>query len=146
MNTYICVIDCKLYDFNNIKTLLILPSNNPLDLKNNLQEAVVKKLVIKHIYKILNYSAYDVSKFLKTVNKYEYKLKTLSINIINYHSKNGGRGQEHYICNESDLLALFNLLEIKYKIINDMSIFEGEKSHINNNGDASMIEKLINQI
>jgi len=82
MASYIYVLDCILYDHNNIKTLKIGSSNNPVDRCENLQTALREKLIIKCIYKINNYSAYAIDNFLKTINNYNLD----DIGIRNYES------------------------------------------------------------
>lgn len=144
--TYIYILDSKIYNYNNIKFVKIGSSNNPINRRNTLQTTIPTELEILRIYEILNYSAYVVDEFLKTINS--QKPYCDDIDITNYRPYIHG-GKEHYIIPKlNDLTKLFDRVCIEYKRIYDWSIFDDyECEHEENNSDNScLVEKIIEKL
>lgn len=143
MTTYIYVFDCALYEYHNIKTVHVDATDSPMNIHMDLQKSVPVKLDIIKIYEIINYSAYDVSGFLKRINDYQKYLG--DINIKNHHYEMGGTG--HYILpNLRDLERLFDKIGVIYKCITDYSVFDKNQSYITRKGDDKIIEELGNKL
>jgi len=134
-STYIYIMDCPMFDYKGIKTVQIGASNNPMNLREDFQTALLVKLKVVRIFKILNCTAYDVNEFLKTIN-------SLNIDVEIKHYKLDG-GDEHYILpNLNDIEKIFTMFNIKYKLITDYTIFKDKKEHIRKIGNATKIKQL----
>lgn len=139
MRTFLYVIDSKSYIDEGIKHVKIGSSNNPVNRRKTLQTSVVRCLKIVRVFEILNYSAYAIDDFLKTINSCKQYCK--GINITNYRPDLEG-GCEHYIVpNIDDLEKLFHILDIKYELITDLSIFDKNDKHNESEHDNSRIIK-----
>lgn len=128
MKTYIYILGCSSYSFGGVTSVKIGSSNNPTNRRNTLQTAIPQELKIIRIYEILNYSAYAVDEFLKTIG--QYKQYCHDIHIENYSPEKNG-GKEHYIIPDlDDLEKLFDRVGIMYKQLYDYSVFDKCVEHI----------------
>lgn len=142
MKTYIYILDSVLYLYDNIKFVKIGSSNNPLNRREQLQTAIPVPLKIVCIYKIINYSAYDVDSFLKTINEYKDLLWDIHIENVRW----GDGGTEHYkLRGFNDLERLFDMVGIKYKLITDYDRFENHK-HIEMNINEEIIDEFTTRL
>jgi superfamily II DNA or RNA helicase len=110
-----------------------------LNRKDTLQTTIPVELKIIRVYEILNYSAYCVDEFLKSINTLQSYCN--DIHIANYRPDVYG-GKEHYIIsNLDDLEKLFDRIGIEYVRIMDFSIFENHEKHMDYLQDNSLIIK-----
>lgn len=128
MKTYIYVADSKSFIDDGNKHVKIGSSNNPVNRRESLQTSLPRELILLRVYEIINYTAYAIDDFLKTINTFPQLCD--GIDIKNYHPDPKG-GTEHYIMpNIDDLNKLFDVLEVEYEVITDLSIFDTKKNHI----------------
>lgn len=187
MSTYIYVLDSVSFVDEGNKYVKIGSSNNPLNRREALQTAIPRKLKIIRVYEILNYTAYVIDDFLKTINTFSERLsdaisplsdiasggttqrdgfkcasgaletirqseqakpfRKCNIHITHYQPDDEG-GTEHYIIPDlDDLEKLFDLLEIEYVSIQNMSIFDRNKKHIDHiNNNAIYLNELSSKL
>jgi superfamily II DNA or RNA helicase len=128
MKTYIYVADSKSFVDEGNKHVKIGSSNNPVNRRDALQTSLPRELILIRIFEIINYTAYAIDDFLKTINSFSQICNGISIK--NYRPDPNG-GKEHYIVpNIDDLEKLFDVLGVEYKLISDLSIFAKKKKHI----------------
>jgi len=142
--TYLYILDNIRYTLNGIHTHKIGSSNNPIQRVCELQTSLPEKLQIIRIYEIFDKTAYFVDELLKctTIHNMDI-LKQQSINIEHYEPENMG-GIEHYVIpNICDIEKFLILMNIKYKLITDYSIFKLAK---NKNEISKKVFNYIEQI